>query len=1179
MNKTRKGLILALLLISITLISVFSLTANAAVSGPSDGMTFAKDVYYLQEQTPELNGNFTIEADVWMDPTVTYGSNKAYVILGSYADSKGDGFNLLVRSPSTSTEHKNKLFVELYDRRIVNGSNKNTTMQFTGIDLKNCFGTESNPTYCNILISVDVSAKSATLYLTYKNESGVDTTYTETITPKTWNANAYTTSTFPFIVGGDHRTGNSAFFVGKTKSLAMYNGISFNAGTVNGIDPMFKYDLTDTSVDGLLADLSGNSNDAKNPNVYDDSLGYDYSFAIVGDTQYMTRWDVAKVNGEVSTSEHLKTVYDWILENKNKKNIRYVMGLGDITDSYNKSYATHNSDTAAEWAWAYSQISRLGGQIPYSVVRGNHDNEEYFDRYFVNDAYMNQFKDTDGYGCFYDEGSARNAYTKFEVGTEKYLLLLLDDNPTDPVLEWANEVVRRNPDYRVIINTHTYLAFTGDLVDDSATYSYATKNLYEGENNGVQMWEKLVSKHENIFLVLCGHDNKNGGDIIRTIRIGDHGNAVNEFIVNGQALDGDEVRETKAGMVAMLYFSNGGKDVRVEYVSTAKTYAEGNGKDVYQKPEVNNRAYNLMTLPTETKHGYIYPEYLDVDKYPIAVFSGTGIFLGAYDSIFDITNPYNDSGAIYKAKTTLDVNSWSGEKFNNDPVSATIVLRKDYALKSNESYNNTSFIKGVVTIDLNGFVLTANESRSPFSATIKPLNSTTTIPTEIDFINGIVELSSKPFALLTASGGSNNLDISKKPFVLGFKNIEFRASESATSILLSYTADVAANPEVFFNNCTFDMTAAPNGALVFDLGNGAVNSTVTVRGGRLITNASSDFVLYDNAKTDASLVFDKDESENYIEFAVPKGLTLPALNINGGALDIVKSSEGETYDIYKLTAPKLEVASMFSLTLYTDFVYNVYVPVKDYVTSITLGTTVYNDLSKLATKEIGGVAYYHLTMKVGVTEAGSGIALAVTTTADTQSWTVSVIAYASAIISGDNSSDEKTLASDILSYVRAAYAYAKINDGTAEKINAIIGTDYDASNKATIPAAKAETAGLASARFMLSETPYLVFYPELDGNGKPVYDLDSYVFSLDGKYLLESYVTEIEGKTAFVVKTYAFAADNDIVYFIDGTSISGTYNVGAYYKFATELADAELITLIERLIRYAESAESYRAKF
>ena len=1178
MNKTRKGLLLALLLFCITLTSAFSVSVNASESANLDGMTFSKTDYYVQEETiKSIPGSLTLEAEIWMDPNGSYGSNKAYVVFGSYADTRGEGFNLLIRSPSTSTANKNKLLVELYDRRIVNGSNKNTTILFAGMDLKQCFGTEENPTYCKLLINVDVYAKNATLYLNYKDKNGNDATYQETVSPSTWHSSAFSGSDFPFVIGGDQRTGNTAFFTGKTKNVAMYNGISATAGTTVGIDPMFKYDLTDTSVDGLLADISGNSNDAMHPTLYDNSLKYDYSFAIVGDTQYMTRWDVIKTNGEVSETEHLKKVYDWLLENKDKKNIQYVMGLGDITDSYDKSYKTHTSDTAAEWAWAYSQISRLDGQVPYSVVRGNHDNETYFDSYFVNDSYQNQFNDPDGYSCFYSDDSVRNAYTKFEAGTEKYLLLLLDDNPTDPVLEWANEVVKRNPDYRVIINTHTYIAYTGDHVDNSETYAYATKNLYEGENNGVQIWEKLVSKHENIVLVLCGHDQKCGGEIIRTVRIGENGNAVNEVLVCPQSLDGDEARDTKAGMVAMLYFSNGGKDIRVEYVSTALTYESENGKDVYHKEEVNNVRFSLMTLPIETKHGYIPEEYLDVDKYPIAVFSDTRVFLGAYDSVFDITNPYNDSGAIYKAKTMLDVNSWNGKSFDNEPKTVTIVLRKNYSFKSNESYNNTSFIKGLVKIDLNGFVLTANDSKSPLGATIKPLNSTTTIPTEIDFINGTIELSSKPLISLSASGGSNNLDISQKPFTFGFSNIEFKASTAATNIFATYSSSIEANPDFILNDCTFDLSKAPSEAVLFDLGNGYVNASLEVNGGRFISNASCNYVMYKNAYSVSSIVFGKNDAGNYSEFTIPKGMTLPAINANNGELVFVKVSDDEATETYKLSAP-MKFTPKTSITLGSELVYNVYVPVSDILKSFTVDGKTYAN-AKIVTLDDGN-QYYHIAVPMVASEAARNVVLKATITVDGKDYngtfTMSIPKYSQKVLVSDANATEKTLVKDVLAYIKAAYIYFDADDKTevVKAIDEILG-DYSSAFAKVEGNTNADD-GLWGVVIVLEEKPAIRFVlPE-------GVTADGYIFKAGNKTLDYTVGTQtIGGKTHYYaeVSLYAYQMINEIAY-TDGTN-SGTWHINSYYDFVTtdnELKDdANLISLVEKLYNYCKSAEAYRA--
>ena len=80
------------------------------------------------------------------------------------------------------------------------------------------------------------------------------------------------------------------------------------------------------------------------------------------------------------------------------------------------------------------------------------------------------------------------------------------------------------------------------------------------------MWDKLISKYENIVLVLSGHDPSN--TIVTTQTKGVHGNTVTQMLIDPQGLD-DEVKGG-TGMVAMLYFSEDGSEIQVEYISTVK---------------------------------------------------------------------------------------------------------------------------------------------------------------------------------------------------------------------------------------------------------------------------------------------------------------------------------------------------------------------------------------------------------------------------------------------------------------------------------------------------------------------------------------------------------------------------------------------------------------------------------
>ena len=271
---------------------------------------------------------------------------------------------------------------------------------------------------------------------------------------------------------------------------------------------------------------------------------YAYSFCVVGDTQILSAEDAKEGTQNVSR------IYDWIVANVEEKKIAHVFGMGDITDN----------NTEAEWQIAKAQIDKLNGVVPYSLVRGNHDGSANINRYFYsgNTAYTEQFEG------FFGSGSMENSYKRLQVGNEKYLLLTLDWGAKDDVLEWANGVVERYADHRVIITTHAYMSYDGDVLSSENDKDTPSKNGSQ-YNDGDDMWSKLVSKHENIFMVLSGHVDT---DYLVSLQSeGEHGNKVTQLLVNPQNMD-EQVGAS--GMVTMLYFSEDGQTVTVETYSTVR---------------------------------------------------------------------------------------------------------------------------------------------------------------------------------------------------------------------------------------------------------------------------------------------------------------------------------------------------------------------------------------------------------------------------------------------------------------------------------------------------------------------------------------------------------------------------------------------------------------------------------
>ena len=253
--------------------------------------------------------------------------------------------------------------------------------------------------------------------------------------------------------------------------------------------------------------------------------------------------------------------------------------------------------------------------VPYSLVRGNHDESVYFDKYFNNETYLNQFG---GYAM--TEGNINNLYKTFKAGSVDYLLLVLDFGASDEILAWANEVVLAHPNHRVIVTTHAYQGYDSERltyknshgsggISSGSDVDTTMGNNYRGYNDGERIWEKFVSKHPNIFLVLSGHTPME--DLVVYQTKGVHGNVVNQMIVDAQWMD---PQKGGVGMVCMLYFNEDGSMMEVEWLSTdtGKYYQEHNQFQVDLTDSINTPAHVFTDSYNEKSHhkgcecGYIY---------------------------------------------------------------------------------------------------------------------------------------------------------------------------------------------------------------------------------------------------------------------------------------------------------------------------------------------------------------------------------------------------------------------------------------------------------------------------------------------------------------------------------------------------------------------------------------------
>jgi len=111
------------------------------------------------------------------------------------------------------------------------------------------------------------------------------------------------------------------------------------------------------------------------------------------------------------------------------------------------------------------------------------------------------FKDKPWYVSSYRGGA--NAAQVFEAGGYRFLHITLEMAADDLALSWAADVIEAHPGHPTIVTTHDYLNTRGER---RAVPIVDLKRVDpDHHNTAEEVWEKLVSAHDQVFLVLCGH--------------------------------------------------------------------------------------------------------------------------------------------------------------------------------------------------------------------------------------------------------------------------------------------------------------------------------------------------------------------------------------------------------------------------------------------------------------------------------------------------------------------------------------------------------------------------------------------------------------------------------------------------------------------------------------------------
>lgn len=227
---------------------------------------------------------------------------------------------------------------------------------------------------------------------------------------------------------------------------------------------------------------------------------------------------------------------EWIAGNKDKRNIKLVFHLGDITDR----------NTRPEWLNARKAMDVLvKAEIPFVLVPGNHDIgrwgssrgratflNEYFGSFDYNKTSIKR--------AYYERGHLENTWQVFETPWGPFMVIALEYLPRNGAVAWADRSVGRYPQYHAILVTHSYLSDKSTRYDwekNGPPKKYITikENVIhdpDGYNDGERMWRKLVSKHKNFLFTFNGHVTGKGTGYLASK--GGHGNEVHQMLANYQ---------------------------------------------------------------------------------------------------------------------------------------------------------------------------------------------------------------------------------------------------------------------------------------------------------------------------------------------------------------------------------------------------------------------------------------------------------------------------------------------------------------------------------------------------------------------------------------------------------------------------------------------------------------------
>lgn len=701
----KKKLTLILAIIVVTVVSamllLFAAANNTLVVNTGDGITFDNLGLWLADK-PLSEIPQTYEAWVYL-PADWEGSEPGGV-MGNYKGAGEQGFRFRLREADDGTIYPNLMYT-VVEKVASNGNKQYISYNFT----KAIVPTDQ---WVHIAITDDgTNGFKAYINGTLMQSAKQSADYAAI------NKNPYNED-YHYVIGAEQATGSNPF-KGQIRSAVMYSDVRTAdeiASDMNAIDLtdenlISAYNLNGRQNEATIIDAAGNYNithgrrnaDWATPEQMPSLEEYDYSIAIIGDTQAVNKY----------YPEYMGSYFDWILKNKDEHKIEHVLNLGDIT----------NNNEDAEWERARDGFFSLNGIVDYTLVRGDHDillsnnkgdadtsndtlpggDAAKYDRFFDVPAYTDRFNNSEDADYYQDtdpeksNGSITNSYRVVDIGNTKYLIVTVDKYPSEAVMTWLDEGINamtaKYPDIKIIMTMHCFITSDGGWV------SHATKLI------GETFWNRIKG-YANLEYVICGHDYNWGPVWLK--QEADDGHIVNQILVNPQGPSFDW--QGASAMIAMLYFNEDTDEVQVRYYSpTVNKYYIANKNPITQATAGDKAIYALeSSMFTMNQSDASVATQLTRDALKEVEYFESEVVFSAAATGSDLSINYSTDNVLFVQNGKLVID-YDATKLSNPVVENSAFDVKDYGGKVIVSWNgyNVSEKEGTLcTIKFDSTVMT-----------------------------------------------------------------------------------------------------------------------------------------------------------------------------------------------------------------------------------------------------------------------------------------------------------------------------------------------------------------------------------------------------------------------------------------------------------------------------------------